>query len=106
MHAYMHVLTIMHPYILYVPGSLYAICRAHRFFDGLRGWRMRSHAYSHVYYPWFSLADGGFIRALSPTLKARVCKGSIVIFKRIRFSLKAKVHVYPLLFETSPLYSF
>lgn len=30
----------------YVPGSLYAICRAHRNIDGLRGWRMRSHAYS------------------------------------------------------------
>ncbi|KAF9676694.1 hypothetical protein SADUNF_Sadunf08G0029600 [Salix dunnii] len=40
--------TIMHPYILYVPGSLYAICRAQRIFDGLRGWRMRSHAYSHA----------------------------------------------------------
>ncbi|KAJ6900603.1 hypothetical protein NC652_026647 [Populus alba x Populus x berolinensis] len=50
--------------------------------------------------------NGRFIRAPSPTLKARVCKGSIVIFKRIRFSLRAKVHVYPLLFETSPLYSF
>ncbi|KAJ6900604.1 hypothetical protein NC652_026647 [Populus alba x Populus x berolinensis] len=35
--------------------------------------------------------DGRFIRAPSPTLKARVCKGSIVIFKRIRFSLRAKV---------------
>ncbi|KAJ6983341.1 hypothetical protein NC653_026217 [Populus alba x Populus x berolinensis] len=34
--------------------------------------------------------DGRFIRAPSPTLKARVCKGSIVIFKRIRFSLRAK----------------
>ncbi|KAJ6892394.1 hypothetical protein NC651_025558 [Populus alba x Populus x berolinensis] len=35
--------------------------------------------------------DGRFIRALiSPTLKARVCKGSIVIFKRIGFSLRAK----------------
>ncbi|KAI9387770.1 hypothetical protein POPTR_010G221301v4 [Populus trichocarpa] len=38
--------------------------------------------------------DGRFIRALSPTLKARVCKGSIVIFKRIRFSLKAKAFVF------------
>ncbi|KAJ6983344.1 hypothetical protein NC653_026217 [Populus alba x Populus x berolinensis] len=35
--------------------------------------------------------DGRFIRAPSPTLKARVCKGSIVIFKRIRFSLRAKI---------------
>ncbi|KAL9388569.1 hypothetical protein Peur_017174 [Populus x canadensis] len=38
--------------------------------------------------------DGRFIRALSPTLKARVRKGSIVIFKRIRFSLKAKAFVF------------
>ncbi|KAB5544153.1 hypothetical protein DKX38_012265 [Salix brachista] len=30
--------------------------RAQRIFDGLRGWRMRSHAYSHVYYPWFNVA--------------------------------------------------
>ncbi|XP_011041085.1 PREDICTED: uncharacterized protein LOC105137154 [Populus euphratica] len=37
--------------------------------------------------------DGRFIRAFSPTLKARFCKGSIVIFKRNRFSLKAKVCV-------------
>nr|DAD26161.1 TPA_asm: hypothetical protein HUJ06_027629 [Nelumbo nucifera] len=29
----------------YVPGSLYAIRRAHRHIDGLRGWRARSHAY-------------------------------------------------------------
>ncbi|KAJ6986908.1 hypothetical protein NC653_020216 [Populus alba x Populus x berolinensis] len=56
MHRYVHVFTIMHPYILYVPGSLYAICRAQRIFDGLRGWRMRSHAYSHVYYTWFNFA--------------------------------------------------
>ncbi|KAJ6432845.1 hypothetical protein OIU84_019970 [Salix udensis] len=104
----MHVFAIMHPYILYMPGSLYAICRLHRFFDGLRGWRMRSHAYSHVYYPWFSLADGRFILVLGQTLKARVCKGSIEFFKRIRFSLKAKVHVYPLisLKLMSPLCSF
>ncbi|KAK9283798.1 hypothetical protein L1049_012052 [Liquidambar formosana] len=32
---------------MYMPGSLYAICRAHRHIDGLRGWRMRSQAYSH-----------------------------------------------------------
>ncbi|CAM8892134.1 unnamed protein product [Rhodiola kirilowii] len=28
-----------------MPGSLYAICRPHRAFDGFRGWRMRSQAY-------------------------------------------------------------
>ncbi|KAI3426713.1 Chlorophyll a-b binding protein [Psidium guajava] len=31
--------------IKYVPGSLYAICAAHRRIDGLCVWRMRSHAY-------------------------------------------------------------
>ncbi|CAJ1968511.1 unnamed protein product [Sphenostylis stenocarpa] len=30
--------------ILCVPGSLYAICRAHHNGDGLTKWRMRSHA--------------------------------------------------------------
>ncbi|ONI23897.1 hypothetical protein PRUPE_2G214700 [Prunus persica] len=30
---------------IYVPGSLYAICRVPPNIDGLRGWRMRSHAY-------------------------------------------------------------
>ncbi|KAL2324796.1 hypothetical protein Fmac_023854 [Flemingia macrophylla] len=35
----------MHTYV-YVPGSLYAICRAHRSIDNLCRWRMRSQAYS------------------------------------------------------------
>ena len=30
--------------ILGVPGSLYAICRAHQHIDGLNEWRARSHA--------------------------------------------------------------
>ncbi|KAL2995130.1 hypothetical protein AAZX31_10G200500 [Glycine max] len=34
----------MHTYV-YVPGSLYAICRAHRSINDLCGWRMRSQAY-------------------------------------------------------------
>ncbi|KAK8467611.1 hypothetical protein PHAVU_007G093950 [Phaseolus vulgaris] len=41
----MFVCRIMHTYV-YVPGSLYAICRAHRSINDLRGWRMRSQAYS------------------------------------------------------------
>ncbi|VVA12258.1 PREDICTED: PRUPE_2G214700 [Prunus dulcis] len=33
---------------IYVPGSLYAICRVPPNIDGLRGWRMRSHAYKRM----------------------------------------------------------
>ncbi|GKV34125.1 hypothetical protein SLEP1_g42538 [Rubroshorea leprosula] len=40
---------------MYVPGSLYAICRAPPSIDGLRGWRMRSHAYS-MYHPMVYLS--------------------------------------------------
>lgn len=44
-HTYMLELDMVHTYIyMYMPGSLYAICRAHRLINGLCGWRMRSHA--------------------------------------------------------------
>ncbi|KAB2596022.1 hypothetical protein D8674_031472 [Pyrus ussuriensis x Pyrus communis] len=43
----------MHTYAymyIYVPGSLYAICRVPPNIDGLCGWRMRSQAYkTHVH---------------------------------------------------------
>nr|DAD27980.1 TPA_asm: hypothetical protein HUJ06_029448 [Nelumbo nucifera] len=48
-HSCTHICHVIAYVFTYVPGSLYAICRAHRHIDGLRGWRARSHAYCMLY---------------------------------------------------------
>ncbi|KAF5467137.1 hypothetical protein F2P56_016995 [Juglans regia] len=67
---------------IYVPGSLYAICRAHRTIDGLRGWRMRSHAYSMYIH---GIKISRLLLLPPPPLSLSLSlslQGSVVIFDR------------------------